>query len=402
LADSIDTLPIEIQDHSKYLHYPVTEQDIRALLKQLPQGLSDGLSKITFCLGKQHQSFPEEPFYAEPERDPYLNRNSYVVFNDVYRPRCLGTYFVRLFEIKLYGYVYDSKIQDRKLCEFYLRLHMLMTFIHELSHHHDLSCRVAKGRWRADDSNKIENYAEQTAHHWMENYVIPYMKKTYPVDYKLLCQWMKEKVGIVVPLSLLAGDCRSTAKKGNIIIRSLFKTSTAFEEFVRNIQSGKDIISSRIDFAEDIHRAEEYQIAMQILDLVLKKDPKNIEAVVVYADILNHLEQYEESIKLSKKVLQWEKDNIDAYLDLCDSYESLEEWKLLQKYATIGCNLSTDWRGSFFYVAKIRAEIKLENLQQAGRSLLEVKERYNWKRVPMHIRRVESELKKELKKTKLR
>ncbi len=397
--DSVDTLPIEVVDHSRYLHYPVKEQDIRAILRQMPQGLTDGLSKITFCLGKHQQTLPEETLYAEPPRDPFFNRIGYPVFNEIYRPRCLGAYFRARREIKIYGYVYHPSIKDKQFLEFYLRLHMLCTFIHELAHHFDFSQRVARGRWCMDDRNKVETYAENMAYEWTRDYLIPYIQKYYCVEYKKASQWMKKYIGVVLDLSMLTGECRAIAM--NDSTRFIFyNTSEYFEEFVGEIRSGKDLIQSRIALADGLHKAEEYQIALKILHPILKEYPENIEAILVYVDILNHLGKYKEAIKLSKKVLQLNEDDVYALFHLSTSYEYLGEWDKVLKIACRGLRLNSDWYRSF-YVIKARAEVKLGKLKEAKKTLEDVKKLTNWKRTPSHVREIESELKKKTGKAKV-
>ena len=72
----------------------------------MPQGLINGLDKITLAFGKFHQRTPKESFYAQPKEDPYLGRLGHEVFGGIYRGSCLGTYFLNKNEIKLYGYIF--------------------------------------------------------------------------------------------------------------------------------------------------------------------------------------------------------------------------------------------------------------------------------------------------------
>lgn len=400
-VDTVDTLPIEIADKSKYLHYPVTEQDVRTLLRLMPQGLTDGLSKITFCLGKQHQSSPEDPLYAEPEKDPYFNRISYSIVNGVFQPRCLGTYICNCSEIQIYGYVYDSGINERFLVEFYLRLRMLCTLIHEIAHHFDRSRRVAKGRWRMDDECKGEIYAESMAYQWIRDYVIPYVEKAYPAELKLVQKWMKEKIGLVLDLLLLMGDCRSTGKKGTIRFSALFNTSSGFEDFVRNIQSEKDLSYCRKELADDLHMAKEYDIAMKILDIVLAKDAKNIDALCLYGDIWCHLNSPKEAIEFAKKALAYDWRNIKAHHVLCNSYKLLKKWHLVLKWASRGIYVSgTILEDMRFKRDYIDALIKQGKIEEAQKTFAAAKQELGKRRLPIFLRRIESELKKKTGKQK--
>ena len=149
IQTEIDAIPIEFVYDSQFIHYPVTDKDIRNLLKSLPQGVVDGLSKIVFCSGRHHQKMPpKEVLYAEPQRDPYIGRIGYKVIEDVYRGQCLGTYFCNQKVIRVYGYVYPLNIKLKEIVEFYLRIQIISVFLHELAHHYDLEQRMARGRWR--------------------------------------------------------------------------------------------------------------------------------------------------------------------------------------------------------------------------------------------------------------
>ena len=390
---SIDTLPIEIEEKSESLHYPASEKDIRELLKRMPQGLIDGLNKISLTLGEFEQRSPEESFYAQPEEDPYVGRLGYEVFAEIYRGYCLGTYFLNKNEIKLYGYVFDPAIENRQLWDFYLRIHMLETFVHELAHHYDFANRVSRGRWRMDDRKKGEIYAETMAHQWVREYVIPYVLDAYPNESIQLNSWMKKTIGLVVDLNLLVGDCRATTKNDTIRISTFFKTSSAFEEFVQSTLSGKDGTVSRIRLAEELHFAEEYDIALQILDRVLKINPKNVDAIGLYGDIYEHLKKYNEAIDYAMQALQFDKRDIKAHRVLCDSYAGLKDWESALKWAFNGLDVADNrWEYYCFLQDQAKAEIELEKLKDAEQTLEEINELFTGRSLPRIVKILEKEL----------
>jgi len=395
---SIDTLPIETDVQSEYLYFPASEQDIRALLERMPQGLIDGLDKITLTLGKYEQKSPEEVFYAEPERDPYLGRLGYEVFGNIYRPACLGTYFLNLNEIKLYGYIYDPAIESRALWDLYLRLHMLQTFVHELAHHYDFTNRIARGKWRMDDVDKGEIYAETVAHDWTREYIIPYLQETYSTQCKQFDTWITQNAKVLIDLSLLAGDCRSTTKNNTIRISSLFKTSCAFEEFVQDILSGNDSVASRVGLARELHYSEEYKISLEILDVVLSENVKNIDALALYGEINEHLGNYSEAIEYAKKALRLDKTDINAHHVMCDSYAGLEQWESSLKWARKGLSVADDKLAyRLFLRDKALAESKLNMYHDAKKTILEIKELYGKRPVPKYIQKFVSEIEKEMR-----
>ena len=395
---SVDTLPIEVEKRSQYLHFPASEQDIRALLKRMPQGLIDGLDKITFTLGEFEQRSPEEPYYAEPEKDPYLGRLGHEVFGGIYRPSCLGTYFLNKNEIKLYGYVYDSAIDHRGLWDLYLRLHMLQTFIHELAHHYDFTNRIARGKWRMDDVNKGEIYAETAAHDWTREYVIPYLQEAYSTQCEQLDIWMIQNAKIVIDISLLAGDCRSTTKNGSNCISTLYKTSSAFEEFVQDVLLEKNQLKARIGLAEELHFSEQYETALKILDAVLSEGANDVDAIGLYGDIYEHMERYDEAIDYAKRALQLDKQDVRSHHVMCDSYMGLKDWKSVLKWACRGlCIADNKWRYHLFLRDKAVAEVELRLCDSARETISEVKALYGKRAIPERIQRWETWLEKKMK-----
>jgi len=396
---SIDALPIEIEEQSEYLHYPASEKDIRALLERMPQGLIGGLDKITLTLGKFHQRTPEESFYAQPEEDPYLGRLGHKVFGGIYRGSCLGTYFLNKNEIKLYGYIFDPVIENRQMWDFYLRIHMLQTFVHELAHHYDFANRVSRGRWRMDDRKKGGIYAETMAHQWVREYVVSYVQDAYPEEFSQLNNWMEKTIGSAIDLSLLIGDCRATTKNDTIRISTLFKTCSAFEEFIESILSGKDETSSRIGLAEDLHFSEQYDVALRILDQVLKLNPKDVDALGLYGDIHEHLKKYEEAIEYAKQALQLDKLGIKAHRVLCDSYAGLKDWESVLKWSIYGLDVADNrWEYYCFLQDRAKAEIELEELKEAKATLKEIKEFFAGKSLPRIVKILNKELDKKMKK----
>ena len=402
IQTEIDLLPIEYVYDSEFIHYPVTDKDIRDLLKTMPQGLVDGLSKIVFCSGKNYQRMPKDKMFGEPEIDPYIGRLGYEVFKDVYLGRCLGTCFGVRREIRVYGCVYSDNVELRKIVEFYLRIQMLSVFLHELAHHYDFEQRVARGRWRSDNTETAEIYAEQMAHQWINDYALPYISTNFADEYAELNNWMEKHIGIPLNLSLLAGDYRGTGKKGRIRMRSFFNTADDFADFVAKVQSQADLTVARVELADDLHMAGEYEVSLEILDVVLKEDKKNLRALCVCGEVYWHLEDYSQAIEYAEKVLSLHKQEVDAYRLLCDSYESLKDWNAVLKWACCGL----DYAGcrnetTLLLQHKIKAELELDNLVQAESTLSEIKLFYKGRTLPKRFKGLEKELRNKQRKGKL-
>lgn len=204
----IELIPIEVRDQSEFVHYPVSAEDIRDLLARMPAGIADGLRKITLCLDAEQPDPPEKPWLAEPKKDPYVGRYGFELLPGIFYGWCLGSYFPAKAEIRLNSYIYDPKLPDRSLWECYVRLHMLMTFVHEMGHHYDFTFRIGRGRWRGDKTENAEIYAENMQHQWLQDYVIPFLEDKYAVEVNVLKSWIEDQVGIAISLDLLAGDPR--------------------------------------------------------------------------------------------------------------------------------------------------------------------------------------------------
>jgi hypothetical protein len=329
---SIDSIPIRISDSSPYVHYPAGPDDLRELLRRLPASLTDGLKAVEFCLGKESQEITEEE-WAAPERDPYTSRLGYESFTGVYHGDCLGVYYPNCGLIHLFAWVYDPKIPYRRIIEFYLRLRMLMTFVHELGHHFDNTSRVARGRWRSDKKEKDEIYAENVEHNWAQEFVVPYLEQKYSGELSEFNSWIKERAGVSIPLKLIAGDPRSTGPGGTILTSSLFSVSGALVDFVSAVIKNENPITTRIEFARDIHYFGEYEFPLAILKTVLDMDPANIEAIVLEGDIFIHQEKFDLARQRAETALQLEPENIDALEVLADAFEGLKQWETLDKIA---------------------------------------------------------------------
>jgi tetratricopeptide (TPR) repeat protein len=399
----IDSIPIEFVYDSQFIHYHVTDKDIRELLKTMPQGLVDGLSKIVFCSGMHHQQMPpKDEMYAGPQKDTYIGRIGYEVFENVYRGRCLGTYFGNQKVIRVYGYVYPHNIELFEIVEFYLRVQTLLVFLHELAHHYDFEQRAARGRWRQDNLETVEIYAEQMAHQWINDYALPYICKNFADEYAELNNWMEKHIGIPLNLSLLAGDYRGTGKKGRIRMCSFFNTADDFADFVTKVQSQADLTVARVELADDLHMAGEYEVSLEILDVILKEDKKNLRALCVCGEVYWHLEDYSQAIEYAEKVLSLHKQEVDAYRLLCDSYQSLKDWNAVLKWACCGLDY-TGCRNetTLLLQHKIQAELELDNLVQAESTLSEIKLFYKGRTLPKRFKGLEKELRNKQRKGKL-
>jgi tetratricopeptide (TPR) repeat protein len=317
-------IPIRVRDESDFIHYPAGEEDIRSVLRALPQGATDGLTGIELCLGERDQSRHGEKEWAEkPEVDPYVGREGCEILPGIFAGNVLGVYYPGQAKLRINAYVCRQEDLAPIPVGFYLRMRMLMTLVHEVAHHYDFSSRIARGRWLADAEDKVEIYAERVEHDWFSKYVVPCLMRDHPDQWRTFNEWVRETIGIELPVEVLLGDPRATARGDGIILLALFSTGQAFQEFLTTVQHGGDLQKARLAFARDLHYAEHYEPALRIIELLMQTDRDNIDALVLQADIFNHMGRHEEALNIAKQVLQREprwaaalETQVDAWLGL--------------------------------------------------------------------------------------
>jgi tetratricopeptide (TPR) repeat protein len=326
------TIPIRVRDESEFIQYPAGAEDICSVLQALPQGVTDGLKGIELCLGKNDQSRDGEEKGAVPsEVDPYVGRQGGEILPGIFTGDVLGTYYPGQAKLRINAYVCRPEAMDSILVRFYLRMRMLMTLVHEVAHHYDFFARTARGRWLADARDKVEIYAERVEHDWFSQYVVPCLKRDYPDQWEAFNRWMREKAGLELPVEILLGDPRTTARGNGITLRTIFDTGWDFRDFLTTVQQGGNLQEARLSLARGLHYADHYEPALRILDLLTRADRDNIDALVLRADIFNHMGRYREALNISKRVLQrepkWEaalETQVDAWIGLGEYHKVIQ------------------------------------------------------------------------------
>ncbi len=360
-ATPVETIAIAVTCDHPFAHFPASPEDLRAVLRLLPPGIADGLRAVELGLGEAAQKPPEGPLETELERDPFLGRGGYESLPRVYRGRCLGRYATGPAKIEVYAYVYPPNLPGRRMWEFYLRLHMLMTFVHEVAHHFDAAARAARGRWGIEPGDKAEHFAEAAQHRWIADVLVPYLCKTYPRDWATLRAWMREHLGAELPPALLAGDVRVTSKDGAVFVNAaFFNTAEAFEYLARSVAGGAEPTRARLLFARVLHYSGAYEPAHRIIDAVLARDRRNVEALALRGDILVHECRYDGALAAARRALALDRDDEDAMEVLADACEGLGQWARLLRAAEA---LATKWtepreaRWALLYRARARVEL---------------------------------------------
>jgi tetratricopeptide (TPR) repeat protein len=215
----------------------------------------------------------------------------------------------------------------RSICEFYLRLRALTTFVHEVAHHHDEMRRVRRGRWLADRKENVECYAEKMEYQWTREFVLPYLEQKYPEAANELLNWVERQGGIRLPLEFFAGDNRTTRRDG--LMRLFFSTSGAFESWVGKLAKCPDLAASRLAFAWELHYSDKYDLCLHVLDRVLEDKPALSAALTCKADTLIHLERSDDAFAIAEKVLTVEPINGEAWEIRGDVLELRRDWLAL-------------------------------------------------------------------------
>lgn len=325
----IEVIPIQMVDSHKYLHYLLSPEDIRNVLKRLPPSLTDGLDSIHLELGKEIQEeLVEDNFGIEPEPDPFLGRKGYEIMPGIYISRCRGVYEPWTNRIRIFGYVYDQ-IPHQQIIELHLRLQMFSVLAHELAHHQDCLRRFKHGKWSYSQTENRENYANANQYTIFNRYIIPYIEETYPQQVEELNRWIKYYGGITLPLNMLVNDARATVKGRKINLSVFF--GNIFENLLSNVLEGLDPAYTRIELASDLHYQQHYDLALGILENILKNDSNNLDAITLKADIYEHMELYDEAVVFAKKAISIEKNFSDALQVLALVYSAQKQWNKLLK-----------------------------------------------------------------------
>jgi tetratricopeptide (TPR) repeat protein len=294
-------------------------------MRLLPPGTLDGVSRVVLCLGAEYQRemAEAEERYAEP--DPLLGRLGSEALPGVYVGERLGTYVWDDASVWLYAYVYDGRaMPDQEVRELYLRLQMLVTFVHEVAHHWDGTSCGARGRWAARPEYKSEWSAEKQAYGWTQRFVVPYLEQSYPAATRALVNWVAQHGGVALPLSKLV----------NHPDEWIFYTGGAVESLFEAVDRGEPLRETKIGFARDLHLAERFDEALQSLAVVLADHPGDAEARTLQADIYEHQERYEEAERVARAVLAENPAHADAWDVLVDVYRAQARWRELETAAT--------------------------------------------------------------------
>lgn len=352
---------INVLESSEYIHYPASKKDLIEVAKRLPINAIIGLDSITLCLGKIYQ---EEEFdgFGEKNYDPYTERRC-SGDGPIYYPPILGIYRSSNSKIFIFAYVYDKQKLKLDVIEPFLRLKMLMTFIHEVAHHDDNLRRSGQGRCFGLNESRCENYAEAQEALWAKMAVIPYLCEAYPEEYTRLLNWINKMGGADISLNSLIGEY---SDRIGGLYRLGFTIESAVDEMIKNVFKGKSNREVMLEFANDLHIGDHYDECMKSLEILLTKDSRDAEALGIKADTLIHLEKYDQAEITAKECLTIAPTNIDALRALCDVQRKRKNWELLKQISAKGIQVSSGWRSYYFMENNLIASLHMKEYKTAS------------------------------------
>ncbi|HEY7124331.1 MAG TPA: hypothetical protein VH540_10305 [Ktedonobacterales bacterium] len=313
LPFALEHIQIVVCDQSQYVHYPANVEDLHVIMRLLPPGTLDGLSKIVLCLGEDE--------YLEDrgdEPDPFVGRLGLEILPGVFLMAPQGRQFPETATIKIYAYVYDAtNMPDQAMRELYLRLQMLAAFVHEVAHHKGTVSQGKRGRWHLIPGHASERYARKQEYRWMQQIIIPYLEQTYADDVRAFREWMAYHGGVSLPLATFADDS----------IAGDFTLFSAIEHLAEAVDKGESLKETRLGFAHDLRLARHYDAALQCIARVLSEHPGDVQALALQAITYERQERYEDAERVAKTALALDAACEDAGEVLADVYRARGDWR---------------------------------------------------------------------------
>ncbi len=325
-----ETIPVEILDVGPYVHHGLNEEDVRAMLAQLPAQATEGISRIQLCLGTEYLKESMLAGRASADLvDPFTDRISHRVLPGVFCAPVLGTYSPSSGRVSVFAFVCDlaALTLPASAVEAYLKLKALSTLLHEIAHHHDEVARVRRGRWLADREETVERYAEGMEYQWVRELAVPYVAKKCGAGVAALIDWVESHGGARLEVGFFVGDPRQTGRGGVPSKRPA--TNYCFQDWAVELDLNAPLAIQRLAFAREIHYAPDYQLCLRILEVVLADEPGSEAALTLKADTLGHLRRYEEARGLAESLLARNPANSDAWQVCANAAEKTRAWEAM-------------------------------------------------------------------------
>ena len=301
---SPSAIDVRVAGRTKVEDFGVTEEDIRRVLGALSPGTLSGIAAIELRRGADEKL----------ELVPGIRVN-----------QVLGCYRTQTQRITLFAYERDAAVPEWETLLPWLKLRMLSTLVHEVGHHEDHSTRIARGRWRMDDRDKGEMYAERRQHALTNEVVLPYLSTRYRDAIRRMESWIEGAAGIRVPFDRFADDPRATTGKG--FVRLLSPSSRWLGRLVSCLREQQPAAVVRREFADELHLADEYELALRGIRGALALSPDDADAIRIEACILSDLGRFDEAASRAERAVTLEPTNAKGLERLATIYQKLERWR---------------------------------------------------------------------------
>lgn len=338
-------IPIIVEDEGPFVHYPATPDDLRAVMRRLPQGVCDGLTKIVLGLNT-HEPEQEYDFGHDLTPDPYTGRLGQETVPGVWA-RWGGYYLEETATIRLRALVYPPELQNGEIKEYLCRLRFLSSFVFFIAYHHGYVRRSARGRWLQEDEDGIEKFASDLEYEWLHQVVVPYLEHAYPTQTRRLIEWVEQNGGVRLTLDQMAGDPRKCIFD---IHHVLFFLAQWIEE---------EEADERYEFANFLHMCEFYDEALTVIEQLLREEPQDLEVLRLKAHVRIEQGHPAEGRELALKLIEVDPDFADAWGELCYAAEELELWEEVIAAATREFELGKPKINYGALLPRIRARIAL-------------------------------------------
>lgn len=154
---------------------PVTLADMRAAMRGLPADSCRGVRSVRVC-----EWIPHHARYIRLGNLDFKHRFGAMRewFQDwIYIPRVGGCFNIQSGRIDLHYFGGSGGWRPTPVERATVKGIFLETLIHEIAHAYDRAHRVLRGRWRMDDGNHREAYAEMMAATWCRVALWPYLRQ---------------------------------------------------------------------------------------------------------------------------------------------------------------------------------------------------------------------------------
>lgn len=301
----VDLIPIEVRDEGEHVLHAASLDDVRGVLRALPAGATHGVSRIQLVTGRVE--FDKDDEHDDEPRDPFIGRRGLQRFPGVWSSYVYGRFRTETGLVSLYAFVVDLAALPMPVaaCRHYLRLQALTTLVHELAHHHDLIRRASRPRWTPVDDDLAEDYAEAMAVRWTIDAVLPWLAAQYAGEQRALLSWLHERAGVPVPIEFLAGVRQSSTDV-------LMSAPEAFEDWLQEDASAQEP-DARLGLATRALYVRDGELCLAIVEEILVRYPKDVEARVHRAHVLVGLKRFDDAIAQADELIADEAETEEGW-----------------------------------------------------------------------------------------